>query len=120
MQMEYEHKKYPVEHLIFYCRNEQEAIQYIEANDIWTAALSKYDGFVSTTSYLNKANPGEIHIIIIWETLKDWFAIPKEALADIGKRFDKIFPYPYKNGPRLHIEDNFSTYKISHCEVMER
>ena len=120
MLLEYENKHYPVEHLIFYCRNELEARQYIEANVIWTTALSKYDGFVSTASYLNKANPGEIHIIIVWKTLQEWFAVPKEELSRIGKRFDEVFPYPYKNGPRLHIEHNFGCHKISHCEVIER
>ncbi len=118
--MEFYNKHYPVEYLIFYCRNEEEAKKYIETNEIWTKALSKYKGFVSTTSYLNTNNPGEVHIVIIWETLEDWLSIPKEDLIRISEEFDKAFPYPYKNGPRLHNENNFGYHKVLHYEVDEK
>ena len=118
--MEFYNKYYPVEYLIFYCRNEEEAKKYIETNEIWTKALSKYKGFVSTTSYLNTNNPGEVHIVIIWETLEDWLSIPKEDLIRISEEFDKEFPYPYKNGPRLHNENNFGYHKVLHYEVDEK
>lgn len=114
--MEFYNQHYPVEYLIFYCKNTEEAKKYLDTNDIWTEALAQYPGFVSSTSYINLDNPGEVRIVIIWETLEQWLAIPKENLMKIAKEFDEKFGLEYKNGPRLHNENNFGYHKVLHYE----
>ncbi|MEG0329047.1 MAG: TIGR03792 family protein [Longicatena sp.] len=115
--IEYKNKHFPIEYLIFNCRNEAEAKLYIEKNEIWTDALSKKEGFISTSSYINKKNPGEVHIQIIWETLEQWLAIPKEDLVKIANEFDKAFGLPYKSGRRIHNENNFGYHLVQHYEI---
>lgn len=113
----YSGKHYPVEYLIFKCRNESEAKIYIEKNSIWTDFLAQNKGFVSSSSWVNKMNPGEVHIIIIWKTLEDWLSISKEELMAVSKQFDEAFGFPYEAGRRLHNETNFGYHKVSHYEV---
>lgn len=110
---------YPVEHLYFQCRNNEEAKKYLSDNEVWTKELSKYPGFVSTTTMINESKNGEVQIIIVWETLDDWLAIPKEELISIANKFDKKFNLPYQNGKRIHNETNFGIYKVRHYEVRE-
>lgn len=113
----YKDKHYPAEYLMFKCRNEEEAKLYLQKNQIWTDYLSSKKGFISTTSYINKNNPGEVHIVIIWETLEDWLSIPKEELMIVAQTFDKEFNLPYESGRRLHNENNFGFHQVSYYEV---
>ncbi len=108
---------YPVEYLMFQCRNDEEAKLYLSKNDIWTKELAKFKGFVSSSSFINHHNPGEVHVIIIWETLEDWLSIPKEELMRISALFDEAFGLPYENGRRIHNETNFGLHKVRHYEV---
>ncbi len=109
---------YPVEYLIFKCRNNEEARRYLQVNEqVWTKALSQYPGFVSSTGYINEDNPGEVHIVIIWKTKEEWFSVPTEDLMKIGKEFDSKFGLPYENGKRLHNDNNFGWHKVRHFEV---
>ena len=108
---------YPVEYLIFKCRNEEEAKHYLQTNTIWTNELAKYKGFVSSSCYLNHYTPGEVHVVIIWETLEDWLSIPKSELQRIAQQFDEAFALPYENGRRIHTENNFGLHKVRHYEV---
>lgn len=110
-------KRYPVEYLIFQCRCEEEAKKYLDLNDIWTEALSQHMGFISSNTYLNNSVPGEVHIVIVWETLDSWLSIAKEELQAIDAKFNEAFPYPYEAKGRLHIDTNFGYYKVSHFEI---
>lgn len=116
MKSSYSDVRYPVEYLKFKCRNEEEARQYLKMNQIWTTALAKKKGFISTTSYLNNSNPGEVHIVIIWETLDEWLSIDKEELIKIDKDFKAAFMLPFDSLERLHIETNFGLHKVRHDE----
>lgn len=108
---------YPVEYLMFKCRSDEEAKLYLSKNEIWTKALAKHKGFVSSSSFINHENPGEVHVIIIWKTLNDWLSISKEELMEISKVFDKSFALPYESDRRIHIENNFGLHKVRHYEV---
>lgn len=113
----YKDKHYPVEYLMFHCRNEDEALLYIQKNQIWTDFLSSKKGFVSTTSYINKGNPGEVRIVIIWETLEDWLSIPEEELIKTAMKFDEEYNLPYESGRRIHNENNFGFHQVAYYEV---
>lgn len=62
--------------------------------EIWTAMLSGYPGFLSKEVWINPETPGEVVLIIRWETLEQWKAIPAERLAETDTRFTQAFGEP--------------------------
>lgn len=66
--------------------------KFIEKDaQIWTAMLSGYPGFLSKEVWINPETPTEVVLIIRWQTLEQWKAVPQERLAQIEKRFTKEF-----------------------------
>jgi uncharacterized protein (TIGR03792 family) len=59
--------------------------------EIWTAMLSEYPGFLSKEVWINPEIPTEVVLMIRWETLEQWKAVPAERLAEIEGRFTQEF-----------------------------
>lgn len=55
--------------------------------EIWTAMLSEYPGFLSKEVWINPEIPTEVVLMIRWETLEQWKAVPTERLAEIEGHF---------------------------------
>jgi uncharacterized protein (TIGR03792 family) len=69
--------------------------KFIEKDaEIWTAMLSGYPGFLSKEVWINPETPAEVVIIIRWETLEQWKAIPAKSLAKTEKLFTSLFGEP--------------------------
>ncbi len=63
--------------------------------EIWTAALSKYPGFMGKEVWINSNDPTEFVLIIRWQTREHWHAIPKADLEAIALKFDAAMGKSY-------------------------
>lgn len=57
--------------------------------EIWTAALSKYPGFMGKEVWISSDKPQEVVLVIQWATMAAWKSIPAEELAAIEQRFSR-------------------------------
>lgn len=62
--------------------------QYVQKdNEIWTSALSRYPGFLGKEVWISPDDLAEVVLVIRWETLEQWKAIPAEDLQRIDAEF---------------------------------
>jgi uncharacterized protein (TIGR03792 family) len=54
---------------------------------VWTAALTKFPGYLGKEVWIDPKAPEEIVIISHWETVEKWQSIPQTALNEIEKQF---------------------------------
>lgn len=59
--------------------------------EIWTAGLAGQDGFLGKEVWQGD-DPGEIVLVVRWESLGHWKGIPKERLDEIEERFRRELP----------------------------
>lgn len=59
--------------------------------EIWTAALAKYSGFLGKEVWISPEDPQEVIFVIHWETREAWKAIPQDYLNATEKRFNQAF-----------------------------
>lgn len=59
--------------------------------EIWTAVLSGYPGFLSKEVWINPETPTEVVLIIRWETLEKWKAVPADKLEETERLFTQEF-----------------------------
>jgi uncharacterized protein (TIGR03792 family) len=75
----------------------EQQMAFIEADRaVWTTGLAKYPAFDRKEIWVSAEQPGLITCIIHWHDRSGWKEIPPEALRELGKTFDRAFPYPYK------------------------
>ncbi len=55
--------------------------------DVWTTMLSQQEGFLSKQTWFNPETPGELNLVIQWESKAHWKAIPEVALLETHERF---------------------------------
>jgi uncharacterized protein (TIGR03792 family) len=85
-----------VEILEFLVAPEQQ-MAFIEADKkIWTAGLAKYAAFDRKEVWINGEQPELVTCVIYWHDRTGWKAISSQELLELGKLFDRVFPYPYK------------------------
>lgn len=71
--------------------------RYLAIDDeIWTAALATYPGFVDKTTWLDPDRDDEVIFVIAWATREQWKAIPEEELEQINQRFDTALGLDYE------------------------
>ena len=104
---------YPIEHLVFKIDDPAMVNTFIQLDElIWTTALAKYPGFISKEVWINREVPGDVHTILIWETMEAWKSIPIEALKVIDRQFTETFSHPFAIVRRIHKETNHGLYKV--------
>jgi uncharacterized protein (TIGR03792 family) len=59
----------------------------IKDAEIWTHNLRQYPGFLGKEIWLNPNHPDEMILLIRWQTLEQWKAIPQEVLEEIERQF---------------------------------
>ena len=64
--------------------------------EIWTAALTKYPGFLGKEVWINPNDQGEVVIVVQWETREQWKSIPQTDLDAIESKFDASLKFSYK------------------------
>jgi uncharacterized protein (TIGR03792 family) len=57
---------------------------FVQKNaELWTPALSKHPGFIDKEIWVNDRIPGEVLIMIHWETLEQWKSFPEELGVEL-------------------------------------
>ncbi|MGD1859793.1 MAG: TIGR03792 family protein [Leptolyngbyaceae cyanobacterium] len=70
--------------------------RYVHIDDeIWTASLRQYPGFISKETWISPDDPEVVILVIRWQTRDQWFAIPEDELTAITTRFDDAFGFDY-------------------------
>lgn len=65
-------------------------------NEIWTAALSQYPGFISKEVWISPNLLDQVVYIVRWQTRELWKAIPQADLEAIEKQFDAAVDFSYR------------------------
>lgn len=58
-----------------------------EDREIWTDTLSQYPGFLSKEIWLNPAHADEVILVIHWQSMEQWQAIPLHILEETQAQF---------------------------------
>ncbi|MEM8603699.1 MAG: TIGR03792 family protein [Cyanobacteria bacterium P01_F01_bin.86] len=64
-------------------------------DEIWTAALQTYPGFIGKETWISPNDDEVVIFVIRWQTREEWKAIPEEDLAAIEARFDEALEFVY-------------------------
>ncbi|EKQ71130.1 putative cyanobacterial protein, TIGR03792 family [Leptolyngbyaceae cyanobacterium JSC-12] len=70
--------------------------------EIWTAALAKYPGFMGKEVWLTTDKPDEVIFVIQWESLDAWKSIP----ADVLENTEQAFAQQVGEGTYKIVESN--------------
>ncbi|MBD1872652.1 TIGR03792 family protein [Nodosilinea sp. FACHB-131] len=65
-------------------------------NEIWTAALSQYPGFISKEVWISPDLLDQVVYVVRWQTREQWKAIPQADLEAIEKQFDAVVNFSYR------------------------
>lgn len=57
--------------------------------EIWTAALAKYPGFMGKEVWLSAENSREVVCVIQWQSFEAWKSIPGDVLEATDKQFNQ-------------------------------
>jgi uncharacterized protein (TIGR03792 family) len=57
--------------------------------EIWTAALSQYDGFLGKEVWISAEDLAEVIAVIRWENSESWYAIPDSELQKVDTQFNE-------------------------------
>ncbi len=97
-----------VEHLVFLIEEPSKVEEFIKLdNEIWTKFLSKQSGFIQKDIWVNYANKqGEVHSVVIWESLEQWKSISLEALMKKDQEFQSQFSGAFSMIREIHKENN--------------
>lgn len=58
-------------------------------NEIWTAMLSQYPGFLRKEVWINPDAPDEVLTVIHWASMEAWQSIPSEELHETEQQFEE-------------------------------
>lgn len=71
--------------------------QYIQKDEeIWTAALAQYPGFLSKEVWISPDRPEEVILVIRWESFEQWNAIPTDVLERVEAEFNEALGDVYE------------------------
>lgn len=65
-------------------------------NEIWTAALSEYPGFISKEVWISPDLLDQVVFMVRWQTREQWKAIPQDVLEAIEQQFDEAVNFSYR------------------------
>lgn len=63
--------------------------------EIWTAALSRYPGYVSKEVWIAPDADNRVTMVIRWASREQWKAIPEAVLTQVTDRFDRAVGFDY-------------------------
>lgn len=71
--------------------------QFVQKDDeIWTAMLSQYPGFLNKEVWISPDNLSEVILVIHWASFEQWQAIPKADLDQTEAQFNTAMGDTYK------------------------
>lgn len=65
-------------------------------NEIWTAALSQYPGFISKEVWISPDLHDQVVLMVRWQTREQWKSIPQAELDATERRFDDAVEFSYR------------------------
>lgn len=65
-------------------------------NEIWTAALSQYPGFISKEVWISPDLLDQVVLVIRWQTREQWKAISPADLEAIERQFDEAADFSHR------------------------
>jgi uncharacterized protein (TIGR03792 family) len=65
-------------------------------NEIWTAALSQYPGYISKEVWISPDLHDQVVLIVRWQTREQWKAIAQELLDEVEARFRAAVGVSYR------------------------
>src|ERR1044071_2163556 len=67
--------------------------RYLAADEeVWTAGLAREEGFLGKEVWLDRERPGEVVLVIRWESERHWKGIAEERLEELERRFHERMP----------------------------
>ncbi len=70
--------------------------KFIQLDDeIWTAALSQYPGFISKEVWISPNQLGQVVFVVHWQTREQWKSIPQDELDAVEERFHGAVEFDY-------------------------
>jgi uncharacterized protein (TIGR03792 family) len=67
--------------------------------EIWTTFLSSCPGFIRKQVWVNPEQPGQVYLLVEWDTQQEWKAIDPEDLAAVDRSFvaamGRVYPIVY-------------------------
>ncbi|NJN85516.1 MAG: TIGR03792 family protein [Leptolyngbyaceae cyanobacterium SL_7_1] len=71
--------------------------QFVQTDEeIWTAALAEYPGFLGKDVWISPDNLAEVILIVRWSSFAAWDAIPPAELEQIEARFREAMGDTYE------------------------
>jgi uncharacterized protein (TIGR03792 family) len=120
-----DNERLPVEVLVFQM-DPANVEQYLAVDhEVWTLGEALLDGFdripfLSKEVWLDDANPGEVTLVFVWESLDAWMAVGAEAVQQaLQARFDERFPHPVTLTRAPHEDSNFGIHRWSRFERID-
>lgn len=69
---------------------------FIQLDDeIWTAALRQYPGFLSKEVWISPNQLGQVVFVVHWQTREQWKSVPQDELEAFQERFDAAVDFDY-------------------------
>ncbi|MGF1570105.1 MAG: TIGR03792 family protein [Nodosilinea sp.] len=65
-------------------------------HDIWTAALSRYPGFITKEVWISPDLLDQVVVVIRWQTREQWKSIPQSDLDAIEERFQGATAFSHR------------------------
>jgi uncharacterized protein (TIGR03792 family) len=59
----------------------------LKDNEIWTATLSRYPGFLGKEVWLDPQKANEVVLVIRWTDRESWKAVPADVLEQTDRQF---------------------------------
>ena len=62
--------------------------QFVQKDEeIWTAALSGYPGYLGKEIWISPDDLSNVVLIVRWNSFEEWFAIPEDVLEETEAQF---------------------------------
>lgn len=65
-------------------------------NEIWTAALATYPGFLGKEVWISPDDLTQVITVVRWASSEQWHSIPPETLAQVESRFAEVMGNTYE------------------------
>lgn len=80
---------------------------YVQADEeIWTAALSQYPGFLGKEVWISPDDLSQVVLIVRWNSFEEWQAVPQDVLETTEAQFEQAVGegvYEITNSQRFQV-----------------
>lgn len=80
--------------------------QFVQKDEeIWTATLAQYSGFLSKETWISPEDLAEVILVVHWASFEAWQSVPTQVLDQAEARFRQAMGDTYKliEGKRYQV-----------------